>query len=348
MPLERLFVEFIESFPLRVKGENCVNRENLKVCDRCEKACPHGAITLKENRPEVDFNKCTVCGLCFSECPVNVFDIELDLTEFFKNKNRLKVGCYLSEWEGLDVKVPCLALLNEELLAAFALHSGEVYLDTSKCELCPQKGAYDYIKRYVENANLLLHYHRVEAKVQEAKEEPPEVEEDFLNEIFGEEGNKKPTLSKKINVPLWRQLFFEKVKLLPAENLCYQPVKEERLRFARPVIDPNSCQRSDVCSFWCPTRALSADGRGVYFTQILCTDCKLCERICPNSAITLEKSFIPRRNAMAGKVLIGKGEKKVCKGCGKEFVGPPGEEYCLYCRKERDMENLIKDFLFGG
>jgi uncharacterized OB-fold protein len=51
---------------------------------------------------------------------------------------------------------------------------------------------------------------------------------------------------------------------------------------------------------------------------------------------------------MAGKVIIGKGEKKVCKACGREFVGTPGEEYCLYCRKEREVEKLIKDFLGGG
>ncbi len=348
MSLDRLFLDFITSFPLRVNSDNCVNQDNLKVCDRCEKACPHGAITLKDNRLEVDFNKCTVCGLCFSECPVNVFDIEIDLTEFFKNKTRLKVGCYLSEWEELDIKVPCLGLLNEELLSALALHCGEVFLDTSKCENCPQRGVYEYIKRYIENANLLLHYHRADAKVEGVKEEPPPSDEDILSELFEGEKSKKPAVSKKINVPLWRQLFFERVKLLPAENLCYQPVKEERLRFARPKLDPQRCERNNVCSFWCPTKALSSDERGVYFTQILCTDCKLCERICPKSAITLEKEFIPRRNVMAGKVVVGKGEKKVCKRCGKEFIAPPGEEYCLYCRKDREMEKLIKDFLLGG
>jgi uncharacterized OB-fold protein len=62
----------------------------------------------------------------------------------------------------------------------------------------------------------------------------------------------------------------------------------------------------------------------------------------------LEKSFIPRRNVMAGKTLIGKGEKKICKKCGREFIGSPNEEYCLYCRKDLEMENLIKNFLLGG
>jgi len=336
-------MEFLTYFPLKVNSENCINQDNLKVCDRCEEACPHKAITFENNRPVVDFDKCTVCGICFSECPVRVFDIEIDLTEFFKGKKTLKVGCFLSDW-GLDVKVPCLGMLNEELLSSLALPDKEIYLDTSKCQNCPQKEAYKFIKDYTERANLLLHYHRAEGKVLETKSEPEEGNEDILSEFLGEEV-KKPFVSKKINVPLWRQLLFEKLKTLNGENLCYQPVEEKRLRFARPVFDGERCKRSNVCSFWCPTKALTSDEKAVYFTQILCTDCGLCERICPNSAITLQNSFIPRRNVMAGKVAVAKGEKKVCKGCGKEFVGPEGEDYCLYCRKEREMENLIKNFL---
>jgi len=353
MALEKLFTEFLSYFPLKVEANNCVNQDNLKVCNRCEEVCPHGAIKLENNRPVVDFEKCTVCGLCLSECPVRVFDIEIDLTEFYKPKSRLLLGCYLSGRKP-DVKVPCLAIFNEEILASFILNgSQEVILDTEKCKSCPQKENYEHIKRYVEGANLLLHYHRVDGQVREISEGEPldgELDErEFLSSLFGEdEKREKPKVSKKINVPLWRQLFFETVKRLPPENLCYQPVEEERLRFARVVIDDNRCKRSNVCSFWCPTKALSADEKAVYFTQILCTDCGLCEKICPNSAVKLEKRFIPRHNVMAGKVVVGKGEKKVCKKCGREFIGPPEEELCLYCRKDAEMEKLMKEFLFGS
>jgi Fe-S-cluster-containing hydrogenase component 2 len=348
---EKLLLDFINHFPLKVNSQNCINQENLKVCEKCLNSCPHGAISFENNRPVVDSSKCTVCGLCFSECPTNVFDIEIDLTKLYKRKGKLTLGCYLSEIE-VDEKLPCLAILNEEILASLVFYGiPKVILDTSRCQNCPQKENYKFIKEYIERANLLLHYHRVEGKVEEyrpeeeTEEEIPDAEA-FLQELFGEETEEKtPKVSKKINVPLWRQLFFETVKNLKPENLCYQPVKEEKLRFAKPVFDNNKCQRSNVCSFWCPTRALSSDERGVYFTQILCTDCGLCEKICPNSAIILEKSFIPRRNVMAGRVVVGKGQKKVCKNCGREFIGSPDEELCLYCRKDKEMEKLIRDFL---
>ncbi len=46
-------------------------------CKKCEKTCPHGAITVKDNLAVIDYNKCTYCGLCVSECPTgclkNVF-----------------------------------------------------------------------------------------------------------------------------------------------------------------------------------------------------------------------------------------------------------------------------------
>ena len=352
MALEKLFLEFISAFPLRVEANNCVNQDNLKVCERCKDACPHGAIDFENNRPKVDTSKCTVCGLCFSECPVRVFDIEIDLTEFFQNKKNYLVGCYLSDLkEELDIKVPCLGLLNEELLTTLALDGGgQVVLDTSKCQTCPQKEVYNFIKNYIERANLLIHYYKGEGEVRELKEEEDISAlkaENEVFELFEEEGGKKPFVSKKINVPLWRQLFFEKVKLLNREEVCYRPTEEPSLRFTTPKLDPQKCKRSNVCSFWCPTKALSSDEKAVYFTQILCTDCGLCEKICPNGAITLEKKFVPRWNIMGAKTVVGKGEKKTCKGCGKEFVGPPGEEYCLYCRKEREMENLIKQFLGG-
>jgi len=352
MAFANLFLDFISQFPLQVESKNCINQDNLKVCERCKEVCPHNAIEFENNRPKVDTSKCTVCGLCFSECPVRVFDIEIDFENFFDSKKNFLVGCYLSDHsQELDIKVPCLGLLNEEFLAALALHKGgQVVLDTSKCESCPQKEVYKYIKNYIEKANLLIHYHKGEGAVKELQEDENIEELQAENEVSllleDEVKISKPHLSKKINVPLWRQIFFEKVKLLDREQVCYKPTEEKNLRFATPVLDTQRCQRSNVCSFWCLTKALSSNESGLYFTQILCTDCGLCEKICPNSAIHLEKRFVPRWNIMGGKVLIGKGEKKTCKGCGKEFVGPPNEEYCLYCRKEKEMENLIYQFLF--
>lgn len=38
-------------------------------CKKCEKTCPNGAIAVKDNLAVIDYEKCTNCGTCVSECP---------------------------------------------------------------------------------------------------------------------------------------------------------------------------------------------------------------------------------------------------------------------------------------
>lgn len=38
-------------------------------CKKCEKSCPAGAITVKDNLARIDYEKCTGCGLCADVCP---------------------------------------------------------------------------------------------------------------------------------------------------------------------------------------------------------------------------------------------------------------------------------------
>ncbi|MFH1710403.1 MAG: RnfABCDGE type electron transport complex subunit B [bacterium] len=39
-------------------------------CKMCEKACAPGAITMRENLPVIDYNKCTACLECVRVCPM--------------------------------------------------------------------------------------------------------------------------------------------------------------------------------------------------------------------------------------------------------------------------------------
>jgi Na+-translocating ferredoxin:NAD+ oxidoreductase subunit B len=38
-------------------------------CGACEKSCPVNAITMKDNLPIIDYEKCTDCGICAIKCP---------------------------------------------------------------------------------------------------------------------------------------------------------------------------------------------------------------------------------------------------------------------------------------
>ena len=44
-------------------------------CGLCGKNCPEGAITMENNLPVIDHNKCTRCGTCVEKCPVKVIEL---------------------------------------------------------------------------------------------------------------------------------------------------------------------------------------------------------------------------------------------------------------------------------
>lgn len=54
-------------------------------CKKCENNCPVGAIKIKDNLPEIDYEACTDCGTCASVCPVGCI-----IKASFKGKNNLE------------------------------------------------------------------------------------------------------------------------------------------------------------------------------------------------------------------------------------------------------------------
>ncbi len=52
-----------------VARKNCSNA--CIACKKCEKSCPSGAIVVTNNLAEIDYDKCTGCGICVSECPTS-------------------------------------------------------------------------------------------------------------------------------------------------------------------------------------------------------------------------------------------------------------------------------------
>ena len=42
-------------------------------CGICVRVCPYDALTMEDNIPVMDFEKCTDCGICYQKCPTNSY-----------------------------------------------------------------------------------------------------------------------------------------------------------------------------------------------------------------------------------------------------------------------------------
>lgn len=53
------------------KGKPVMNacKVGCIACKKCEKNCHEGAITVENNTPVIDYDKCTNCGKCKEDCP---------------------------------------------------------------------------------------------------------------------------------------------------------------------------------------------------------------------------------------------------------------------------------------
>ena len=64
-----------------LEGEGEFTEKLCTDCDRCVKACPSGAITVKDNLAVIDYDKCIGCGVCTTKCEFDAIHLERDLPE---------------------------------------------------------------------------------------------------------------------------------------------------------------------------------------------------------------------------------------------------------------------------
>ncbi len=62
-------------------------------CGLCEKKCPQGAITMVNNLPVIDYDKCTRCGVCVIVCPKNTISQTVPVTKAAVINEEICTGC---------------------------------------------------------------------------------------------------------------------------------------------------------------------------------------------------------------------------------------------------------------
>ncbi|HHH39708.1 MAG TPA: hypothetical protein ENK50_09050 [Sedimenticola sp.] len=134
-----------------------------------------------------------------------------------------------------------------------------------------------------------------------------------------------------------------RVERLPWRQDRSLPWRQDRSLPWRSRTIGEGCSACLVCAERCPTGALQAREQGpdreIGFDVSLCTDCGLCQRLCPEDAVVTGP--VPDAQALQrGRERLMHRRASPCRGCGQPFLaeGDHGD-LCPVCRNEQDLDD---------
>lgn len=306
---------------LRLDSGKCLRTWNRRSgCDLCERACPTGALRLKEGPPRIDEARCLACGACAGACPSGALDVGVDRL-IHGVSGGLLVSC---RERGEGVVTTCIGALKLDHYVILAARSGEAVID-ARCEGCPARepGA---VERALRAAEILPG-----VRVLVGKGPPsPLVRRRSLTIA----ALKAVALASDVRVSHVSvagggpSRAAEAVKLRRAALKASESLGVDYPRLL-PSIDPSSCDYCGVCAALCPAGAIEAPGDGSLTVDLdSCISCGLCAESCPTGAIEVRESTARGRLSVYVEV-------SQCPVCG--YVYPTRLGSCPKCESVKRM-----------
>jgi len=355
--------------PIHVEADRCLRaRSPRSTCRRCQEVCPAQAIHLEGREVRIEGDACLGCGLCLTACPTGVFSLPglswADLLARAAAADRLSVGCAYAS-SSADVTLPCLGLLNDDLLLALAARGvTDLALHTADCEACPI-GAGGVIEAGV-------------ARARERWSGAPRVTwERSPRRGSGDPRAALSALASPLETLVDRRGFFrllgaqagravgrQLAQALPQEPPPSQgrPVRptttrsvllqalgerQDGVAFPRYTIGPacDDCQDADsLCVRFCPTGAMRREpaegGARIVFQPALCVGCDLCVDLCPQEAVQREGL-----EAGGAAVTLRTFRAARCQRCGQVTTAAV-DGLCPACRRRSHLQEMLSHWLF--
>jgi ferredoxin len=315
--------------------ERCLNSRFRAVgCSLCAEGCPaEGAITVANGKPSLDNEACLQCGLCLHRCPTTAFTRPDGWsTQLVKTVTTLS-------WPGkgpdepVDLVCPlhpapevgpapqavqtrrCLAALSPATLLELSTLGREIWLDDTRCAMCPLNKVHRAISHAVVEANSWGSLVKKAAPIG-LRTEQGEAPAGRQRPVYQAD---RPPISRRGLLASFQQMGEEFVaseekvamvkagKLVPISERLPQAVPRQRARILAllekssivntfsgtpqsPISNlPISNLQLPISNYQSPIRSLERPNlpiSNIHVNPTRCTACNLCARFCPTGALT--------------------------------------------------------------
>ena len=314
-------------------------------CTRCIDTCPAGAVISIGERVEVDVHRCHGMGSCSAVCPTGA--LTYAYPSLGDTMNRLRQ--VLTAWRISGMPAPCILLYDSD--------SGAEYLRTV-CADFPD-GVLPWRVEEIGSTGVevwlsALAYGAVGIRILTHERTPGAVLTTLAQQIelircllegLDYDGQSIAELpAVEFSSAVWPQYVDESVVAdvatfggvdnkrdalrLVFDHLTPEssPIEAIALPAASPFgqirVDTALCTLCMGCVSVCPAGALAdgSDTPKLDFIEWNCVQCGLCERACPENAITLEARLLVDSDSRLMKRTLNEEEPFGCIGCGKPFA----------------------------
>ncbi|MBU1669440.1 ferredoxin [bacterium] len=348
---------------LNFDPSSCVRASSkFSQCTKCVDICPVSTIKIVDNIPAFTPSSCIECGGCVGSCPTESFSLsDFSAINFFfgaLEKKEHKFAC--------KTELPCLSVLSVEHLIALALGSDEpLILDAKACACGGDSGVLNnQIEANIEEANFVLSSFSSKQILVDSLTDITEQEheesvrdrrsflslkgamkskQDFDKAVEADELKKFELDSEVImgikdkKIPDKRKLLFSLLKRQKRPEV-YEVLATEDVGFTSQKFVDASCTNCQICYRICPTSALSSDMKFsvINFDAMMCVKCHLCHDVCEPNAIQLQPGFEIKEFFEPKQRTLAKFDIQRCNECGNYFTYTGGVKECFRCKIEED------------
>ncbi len=332
--------------PAKADLKGCASgKSGFMGCTLCESACRHDAITRSGDIIIFDEISCTGCGACASACPLSLFRMEEDIYSKMDSllgtlhpvpeKTAHKILMFICEHNRhlFDTKiskkikyqavfplfVPDLTGISEtHILRAFDLGADGVIL--SGCNECTGK----FSKVTSGLARQIISEFNLGDRISIIKNNKNAKTLISSIESFSEHITPSPLRmfepAELRNTSNRRKLIKLISSLAAKTGIVPHTVIENALLPFADITISSSCTVCGACTSMCTAGALGRDEGSITFRYGNCIACGLCEKACPEKALTMRRVLGMEKLIDEASSTIYSSEVQVCASCRKPYM----------------------------